>query len=94
MIAEGNAWEQWKMRLWNQMVREFHTYPGLAPLEQWMRRSHKERRCLNCGEPGTNEVKSLLIACVRSYWLCAACVEVQQHRDAIEGMAADGLEVK
>jgi len=86
-IAEGNEWEQWKMRVWNQMARHFGHHPGLAPLEQWMRRSRKERRCIICGEPGVKEVKSVLIACVPSYWTCAECGKEEV------GMVADGLEV-
>lgn len=73
MPLEGNGWQQWRARIWNQMVRHLHCYPGLAPLEQWMWRSQKEERCIECGAPGTVEQKSVIVAAVDHYYLCTAC---------------------
>lgn len=70
--VEGNDWEQWRARMWNQMVDQFG-YPGLAPLEQYMKRSHRERRCVECGEPGTVNQVSVIIPAVADYWMCDAC---------------------
>ena len=75
MEVSGNEWEQWRARVWNQLASGLRGYPGLAPVEQWMLRSRKERRCVQCGEPGAEEQDSMLIASVRSYWLCAECYE-------------------
>lgn len=72
-MITGNEWKRWRMRIWNQMAVGLGGYPGLAPLEQWMRRSHKERRCVECGDPGEAEQESVLVLSVRSYWLCADC---------------------
>lgn len=72
MEVAGNEWEQWKARIWNSMVDRFG-YPGLAPLEQWTRRSHKEQRCVDCGAKGDICVISSLIQCVPVYWLCTEC---------------------
>lgn len=73
MPVEGNEWEQWKARIWNSMTRHLLSFPGLAPLEQWMRRSYKEKRCLECGDPGTVQHFSVIVACVDSYLLCQPC---------------------
>ncbi len=73
MPIEGNDWQQWRARIWNQIADAFGTYPGLAPLEQWMLRSKRERRCVDCGEPGSVWEQSVIVASVRHYWLCAGC---------------------
>ena len=75
MDVDGNDWEQWRARIWNQLASGLRGYPGLAPLEQWMLRSAKERRCVQCGEPGEVEEDSVLVASVRRYWLCGSCYE-------------------
>ena len=64
MEVSGNDWEQWRARIWNQMADGFRAYPGLAPLEQWMRRSKKEKRCIECGELGTVKQESVIVASV------------------------------
>jgi hypothetical protein len=72
MPVEGNEWEQWRAKIWNQMSDRFG-YPGLAPLEQWMRRSRKEKRCIECGETGGVRQESIIVAAVDHYWLCVEC---------------------
>lgn len=72
MPVEGNDWEQWKARVWNALVARFG-YPGLAPLEQWIVRSYKERRCVECGAPGTHQHESVLVKVVPHYWMCDDC---------------------
>ena len=69
---EGNEWEQWRARIFNQMIHQFGN-PGLAPLEQFMLRSRKEKRCIECGEPGEVSYKSVIIASVGIYWMCLPC---------------------
>jgi hypothetical protein len=73
MPVAGNDWEQWRARIWNQIADGFQGHPGLAPLEQWMRRSHKEKRCIECGDPGTIQQDSIIVASVDSYFLCQPC---------------------
>lgn len=70
--AAGEEWFAWKERLWNSMAAQIG-YPGLAHLEQIMRRSAYESRCVECGERGTVEQASGLILSVKSYWFCDAC---------------------
>lgn len=72
MEVDGNDWQQWKARIWNSMADRFG-YPGLAPLEQWMLRSQKEKRCINCGDPTTASTESVLIKSVRLYYHCPKC---------------------
>ena len=69
----ASDWQRWKENIWDQMVRHFHCYPGLAPLEQWILRSNREKRCVECGEPGTVRQESVLIKVVDHYWMCAEC---------------------
>lgn len=82
MPVEGNAWEQWKARVWNQMAERFNAYPGLAPLEQWTWRSFKEKRCIECGDPGTERQQSHLIKVVDHYWMCAECADYWRRKAA------------
>ena len=83
MPVEGSDWEQWKARIWNQIADGLHGYPGLAPLEQWMWRSQKERRCIDCGSPGeVEQVGGGLIASVRSYWMCQPCHDWHERKGA------------
>ncbi len=68
----ANEWETWKMQLWNTMAQYF--YPGLAALEQYMLRSNREKRCVDCGEsePTERTVKSGLVKSIDRYYLCTA----------------------
>ena len=68
----GNDWQRWKIRMDNQMRRQF-THPGLAPLEQFMIRSQREKRCIDCGEPSTDFQESILIKSVKGYYHCTDC---------------------
>lgn len=72
--VEGNEWEQWKARVFNQMVEQFGN-PGLVPLEQHMWRSKRERRCIECGGPPDVEFKSIIIAVVSHYYMCQSCAD-------------------
>jgi len=75
-FKDANDWEQWKMRLWNQMVRNFGRHPGLAPLEQYMLRSAAEHRCIECGDVGSVRVESgglICVARVTHYFMCQDC---------------------
>jgi hypothetical protein len=65
-------WYTWKDRIWTSMEARFG-YPGLAPLEQYMLRSAKEQRCVECGDPGTQQQASVLVASVKHYWMCDDC---------------------
>ena len=71
---EGNEWQRWKIRMYNQMARQFD-HPGLAPLEQYMKRSQREKRCIDCGDPcGPDRfMESVLIKSVKGYYGCAEC---------------------
>ena len=71
---EGNDWERWKIRMYNQMARQF-THPGLAPLEQYMIRSQREKRCIDCGDPCSPDrfMDSVLVKSVKGYYHCAEC---------------------
>ena len=71
--ASGNVWEQCRTRSWNLTGEGFRAYPGPAPLEQWMRRSKKEKRCIECGELGTVKQESVIVASVDHYYLCEPC---------------------
>lgn len=73
MTVDGNEWQQWKARIWNQIADMMQGPPGLAPLEQWMRRSAKEKRCVDCGAPGTVKEESVLIKAVSHYYHCDDC---------------------
>lgn len=73
MEVDGNEWQQWKARVWNQIAASIQGHPGLAPLEQWMRRSAKEKRCIECGKPGQVREESIIVACVSHYWMCDEC---------------------
>jgi hypothetical protein len=53
---------------------------GMACTEQYLWRSGKERRCVECGDPGTVQFKSELIASVASYWLWAECNAWYEHK--------------
>lgn len=77
--VEGNDWEQWKARMFNQMVDQFGS-PGFAPLEQYTLRSKKEKRCIECGAAGTVQQKSILIKCVSHYWMCDSCDDYWRHK--------------
>ena len=72
MPVEGNDWEQWRARIWNQ-IAQMVGYPGLAPLEQWMRRSRAEKRCIECGAAGTIKHESIIVKAVNLYWMCDEC---------------------
>jgi hypothetical protein len=75
-------WQAWKDRIWESMEARFG-YPGLAPLEQYMIRSRKEKRCIECGDPGTVEQKSVLVASVDRYWMCVECDEWWEKKRAV-----------
>lgn len=66
-------WQTWREGIWNVMVERFNGHPGLAPLEQYMLRSRKEKRCVDCGELGTVEHKSVIVPSVSHYYMCAEC---------------------
>ena len=72
---ECNEWQQWKARMWNQLADGIRSHPGMAALEQWMIRSQREKRCIDCGEPCTKEHfhQSILIKCVKGYYHCPEC---------------------
>jgi hypothetical protein len=72
MNTAVQTWAEWREAIWDSMERRFG-YPGLAPLEQYMLRSRKERRCVECGAPGTVEHRSHIVASVDTYWMCAGC---------------------
>ena len=74
----GNEWQQWCQRMWNQIARG--GYPGLAPLEQYMRRSLKEKRCIDCGEPGTVYQESVIVPAVAGYYFCPDCAHYWEHK--------------
>lgn len=65
-------WRQWREAIWNLMEKHLG-YPGLGPLEQYMLRSKREKRCIDCGKPGTMYQQSVLIKCVDHYWMCDDC---------------------
>jgi hypothetical protein len=75
--AEGtepeSEWQAWKERMWDQLVHQFYPDHGLCAQEQYTRRSQRERRCIECGEPGTVKQESVLIKAVSHYYLCDAC---------------------
>ena len=71
-ILRRDEWADWRGRIWDSMEARFG-YPGLAPLEQYMLRSRKERRCVECGDPGTARQESILIKSVSHYFMCADC---------------------
>ena len=71
-VPTGNSWVRWKIKIDNQMTRQF-THPGLAPLEQFMIRSQREKRCIDCGEPSTDFQESILIKSVKGYYHCPDC---------------------
>ncbi|KKL47774.1 hypothetical protein LCGC14_2332150 [marine sediment metagenome] len=79
MPVTGNQWEQWRARIWNAIAARVG-YPGLAPLEQWMLRSRKEKRCIQCGNPGTVQQESVLIASVDHYFMCGPCDAYHRER--------------
>ena len=82
MEVSGTDWQQWRARIWNQIADTCHGYPGLDPLEQWMRRSKKGKCCIECGEPGTVKQDSVIVAAVDHYYLCQPCDEYykEKHR--------------
>lgn len=82
MEVSGNEWHQWRAQMWNQMADGLGGYPGLAPLEQWMLRSAKEKRCVECGEPGEVEQTSAIVASVKTYWLCASCERYFEEKNS------------
>ena len=71
-IRTEKPWAEWKDAIWNQMADRFG-HPGLAPLEQYMIRSEREKRCVDCGEPGTISKASVIIPRVKTYWMCDDC---------------------
>ena len=81
MPVTGNEWEQWRAHIWNTIAARVG-YPGLAPLEQWMLRSRKERRCIQCGEAGTVPHDSKLVASVDHYFMCGPCDAYHRERSA------------
>lgn len=66
------TWSEWKDAVWTSMEQRFG-YPGLAPLEQYMIRSKKERRCVECGDLGTVQHGSMIVKSVSHYFMCADC---------------------
>lgn len=76
-----SEWESWKQRVWNAVTIRCGAHPGLVPLEQYMLRSHKEKRCIECGEPGTVQQRSALILSVAGYYFCADCAYFWEHKD-------------
>ena len=64
--------------LHSRLLEEWHPdglpgMPGLIVLEQRMRRSYRQRECIDCGAPATVWQKSVLVACVPEYGHCADC---------------------
>lgn len=78
--VKGNEWEQWKARMWNTLVDQFG-YPGFTALEQYMRRSKREQRCIECGAPGTVKHTSYIVAAVPHYWMCQSCHDYWETKD-------------
>lgn len=75
-------WYAWKTAIWDSMAARFG-YPGLAPLEQYMLRSQKEQRCVECGLPGTQpQGRSAysLVQAVKCYWFCDECAAYWAQR--------------
>jgi len=77
----SSDWQAWKENIWDQMARQFHCHPGLAPLEQHMKRSKAEKRCIECGEPGTVQQPSVLIKSVSHYYFCQECADYWEHKN-------------
>lgn len=81
-------WQGWKDLIWESMHRNLNPeglpgIAGLACLEQYMRRSAMEKRCIECGEPGTvaqDRTESSLIQSVPRYWMCAECHTYWEHK--------------
>lgn len=71
-MNDAQTWQEWSDALWDAMERRYG-YPGLAHLEQKMLRSKREQRCVECGDAGTEQQESTLIASVSHYWMCADC---------------------
>ena len=72
---EGNDWQRWKIRMYNQLARQFER-PQLSALEQYMKRSFKEKRCIDCGDScGPDHfMESILIKSVQGYYSCPECM--------------------
>lgn len=69
--------------MWNQLEAQYG-YPGLAALEQYMWRSHKETRCVECGDPGTAKQERSRVSLVQSipfYWMCGDCAEYWRNKE-------------
>ena len=73
MEVSGNDWEQWRATMWNTIADGMQGHPRLAPLEQWMLRSRKEQRCVQCGTPTDNKQDSIIVASVSHYYICGEC---------------------
>ena len=75
--AEGTRpdtdWQLWREDMWDRMVRQFWPHHGMPTLEQYTIRSRREKRCIECGEPGTVKEESVLIKAVPYYWFCDEC---------------------
>ena len=85
MPVEGTDWQQWRARMWNQIADRVRGHPRLSPLEQWMLRSRKEQRCVECGEEGTIKcLGSPLVPSVSHYFMCQECDTYykEKHADA------------
>lgn len=81
MPVEGTEWEQWKARIWNQLYLMLQGNPGLSALEQWTRRSAKEKRCVECGEHTDNKIEGGgLIKSVAFYFMCPECVSYYERK--------------
>ena len=83
--AANVEWWEWNRGItesfWGQPWAENDPgMTGLCILEQRTMRSHSERRCYDCGDPGDVEYPSCLIKSVRSYWLCTECDDAQKAK--------------
>jgi hypothetical protein len=73
-------WGEWKESVWTTLERQGY-YPGLIALEQYMRRSQSDKRCVDCGERGTVRQESGgLVPSVSFYYFCQECADYQEYR--------------
>lgn len=83
--SESNVeWWTWSDALYDSMLKRYgdHRTVGLAHLEQKAFRSHAEKRCCDCGDPGHAEYDSVLFPSAKTYWQCKSCDDRQKAKYA------------
>lgn len=67
------TWHEWKDALYERCYSRFPKDGGMVAQEQLTLRSNHEKRCIDCGAPGSIQKVSVLIKSVPCYYFCDGC---------------------